>query len=113
MTAFDDRKTAAEAKFTHDQEFQFKTMARRNNVAPPPRSPLRPARQARPQAPPTRGPPPAAVRNRVVSSSPGADLADEIFDQLRNLPMLPTNEAWRDDVRQELGDVPVDVEKLR
>ena len=22
MTAFDDRKTAAEAKFTHDQEFQ-------------------------------------------------------------------------------------------
>ena len=25
MTAFDDRKTAAEAKFTHDQEFQFKT----------------------------------------------------------------------------------------
>ena len=30
MTAFDDHKTAAEAKFTHDQEFQFKTMARRN-----------------------------------------------------------------------------------
>ena len=27
MTAFDDRKTAAEAKFTHDQEFQFKTIA--------------------------------------------------------------------------------------
>ena len=22
MTAFDDRKTAAEAKFTHDQEFE-------------------------------------------------------------------------------------------
>ena len=33
MTAFDDRKTAAEAKFTHDQEFQFKTMARRNSGA--------------------------------------------------------------------------------
>ena len=32
MTAFDDRKTAAEAKFTHDQEFQFKTMARRNKL---------------------------------------------------------------------------------
>ena len=27
---FDDRKTAAEAKFTHDQEFQFKTITRRN-----------------------------------------------------------------------------------
>ena len=24
MTAFDDHKTAAEAKFTQDQEFQFK-----------------------------------------------------------------------------------------
>ena len=32
MTAFDDHKTAAEAKFTHDQEFQFKTMARRNKL---------------------------------------------------------------------------------
>ena len=32
MTAFDDRKTAAEAKFTHDQEFQFKTTARRNKL---------------------------------------------------------------------------------
>ena len=32
MTAFDDRKTAAEAKFTHDQEFQFKTIARRNKL---------------------------------------------------------------------------------
>ena len=30
MTAFDDRKTAAEAKFTHNQEFQFKTITRRN-----------------------------------------------------------------------------------
>ena len=32
MNAFDDRKTAAEAKFTHDQEFQFKTIARRNKL---------------------------------------------------------------------------------
>ena len=32
MTAFDDRKTAAEAKFTHDQEFQFKTITRRNKL---------------------------------------------------------------------------------
>ena len=32
MTAFDDRKTAAEGKFTHDQEFQFKTIARRNKL---------------------------------------------------------------------------------
>ena len=32
MTAFDDRKTAAEAKFTYDQEFQFKTIARRNKL---------------------------------------------------------------------------------
>ena len=32
MTAFDARKTAAEAKFTHDQEFQFKTIARRNKL---------------------------------------------------------------------------------
>ena len=32
MTAFDDRKTAAEAKFTHDQEFQFETIARRNKL---------------------------------------------------------------------------------
>ena len=28
----DDRKTAAEAKFTHDQEFQFKTIAQRNKL---------------------------------------------------------------------------------
>ena len=27
MTAFDDRKTAAEAKFAHDQEFQFKCVS--------------------------------------------------------------------------------------
>ena len=32
MTAFDDRKTAVEAKFAHDQEFQFKTIARRNKL---------------------------------------------------------------------------------
>ena len=32
MIAFDDRKTAAEAKFTHDQEVQFKTIARRNKL---------------------------------------------------------------------------------
>ena len=32
MTAFDDRKTAAEAKFAHDQESQFKTIARRNKL---------------------------------------------------------------------------------
>ena len=32
MTAFDDRKTGAEAKFAHDQEFQFKTIARRNKL---------------------------------------------------------------------------------
>ena len=32
MTTFDDRKTAAEAKFAHDQEFQFKTIARRNKL---------------------------------------------------------------------------------
>ena len=35
MTAFDDRKTAAEAKFAHDQEFQFKTIARRNMLLGP------------------------------------------------------------------------------
>ena len=28
----DDRKTAAEAKFTHDQESQFKTIAQRNKL---------------------------------------------------------------------------------
>ena len=32
MTAFDDRNTAAEAKFKHDQEFQFKVIARRNKL---------------------------------------------------------------------------------
>ena len=32
MTAFDDRKTAAEAKFKQDQEFQFKIIARRNKL---------------------------------------------------------------------------------
>ncbi len=32
MTAFDDRKTAAEAKFKHDQELQFKVIARRNKL---------------------------------------------------------------------------------
>ena len=32
MTAFDDRKTAAEAKFTHDQEVQFKTIAWRDKL---------------------------------------------------------------------------------
>ena len=31
-SSVDDRKTAAEAKFTHDQEFQFKTIARRNKL---------------------------------------------------------------------------------
>ena len=36
MTAFDDRKTAAEAKSTHDQEFQFNTIAvnRRRTLTP-------------------------------------------------------------------------------
>lgn len=32
MTGFDDRKNAAEAKFKHDQEFQFKVTARRNKL---------------------------------------------------------------------------------
>ncbi len=32
MSAFDDRKKAAEAKFKHDQEFQFKVVARRNKL---------------------------------------------------------------------------------
>lgn len=32
MTTFDDRKKAAEAKFKHDQEFQFKVVARRNKL---------------------------------------------------------------------------------
>ncbi len=32
MTAFEDRKKAAEAKFRHDQEFQFKAVARRNKL---------------------------------------------------------------------------------
>ena len=30
------------------------------------------------------------------------DLASEIFDQLQDQPMLPANEAWRDDVRHAL-----------
>ena len=29
---FDERKTAAEAKFKHDEEFKFKVMARRNKL---------------------------------------------------------------------------------
>ncbi len=29
---FDERKTAAEAKFRHDEEFKFKVMARRNKL---------------------------------------------------------------------------------
>ena len=32
MNTFDDRKKAAEAKFKHDQEFQFKVIARRNKL---------------------------------------------------------------------------------
>ena len=32
MNTFDDRKKAAEAKFKHDQEFQFKVVARRNKL---------------------------------------------------------------------------------
>ena len=32
MNTFDDRKNAAEAKFKHDQEFQFKVIARRNKL---------------------------------------------------------------------------------
>ena len=32
MSAFDKRKTAAEAKFKHDEEFKFKVMARRNKL---------------------------------------------------------------------------------
>ena len=31
-SGFDDRKKAAEAKFKHDQEFQFKVIARRNKL---------------------------------------------------------------------------------
>ena len=30
------------------------------------------------------------------------DAAVEIFDDLQEKPMLPANEAWRDEVRQEL-----------
>ena len=30
MTTFDDREKAFEAKYRHDQEFQFKVTARRN-----------------------------------------------------------------------------------
>ncbi|MFM7345664.1 MAG: DUF1476 domain-containing protein [Tagaea sp.] len=32
MTAFDDRKSAFENKFKHDQELQFKVNARRNKL---------------------------------------------------------------------------------
>ena len=32
MAIFEDRKTAAEAKFKNDQEFQFKVIARRNRL---------------------------------------------------------------------------------
>ena len=32
MSAFEDRKKAAEAKYKHDQEFQFKVIARRNKL---------------------------------------------------------------------------------
>ncbi|MBE03716.1 MAG: aldolase [Gammaproteobacteria bacterium] len=32
MTTFDDRKKAEEARFKHDQEFQFKVTARRNKL---------------------------------------------------------------------------------
>tara|TARA_Y100001970_G_scaffold294373_1_gene452198 strand:+ start:105690 stop:106010 length:321 start_codon:yes stop_codon:yes gene_type:complete len=32
MTTFDDREKAEEARFKHDQEFQFKVAARRNKL---------------------------------------------------------------------------------
>jgi hypothetical protein len=32
MTTFDDRERAAEAKFAHDEEFQFRANARRNKL---------------------------------------------------------------------------------
>ena len=32
MTTFDDREKAEEARFKHDQEFQFKVTARRNKL---------------------------------------------------------------------------------
>jgi len=32
MTTFDDRKKGEEARFKHDQEFQFKATARRNKL---------------------------------------------------------------------------------
>lgn len=32
MTTFDDRERAFEAKFAHDQEMQFRVMARRNRL---------------------------------------------------------------------------------
>lgn len=32
MTTFDDRERAAEAKFMHDEEFQFRANARRNKL---------------------------------------------------------------------------------
>ncbi|MEM8731152.1 MAG: DUF1476 domain-containing protein [Pseudomonadota bacterium] len=32
MTTFDDRETAFEAKFAHDEEMQFKAVARRNKL---------------------------------------------------------------------------------
>lgn len=33
MTTFDEREKAFEAKFAHDQEMQFKAIARRNKLA--------------------------------------------------------------------------------
>ena len=33
MSSFDDRERAFETKFAHDQEMQFKAMARRNKLA--------------------------------------------------------------------------------
>ena len=32
MTTFDDRETAFEAKFAHDEEMQFRAIARRNKL---------------------------------------------------------------------------------
>jgi len=32
MTTFDDREKAEEARYKHDQDFQFKVMARRNKL---------------------------------------------------------------------------------
>ena len=33
MTTFDDRESAFEAKFAHDEEMRFKAVARRNRIA--------------------------------------------------------------------------------